>query len=92
MVYGFKIIDDLTDGLSAFLDDKGMSSVADLVGKAVPSVTDWQYLNLNHVEKAVDRSGAVHQVWSLSYRVRGHITPGDHSSREWRTPLRGNRR
>ena len=25
----------------------------DLVGKAVPSVTDWQYLNLNHVDKAV---------------------------------------
>jgi dihydropyrimidine dehydrogenase (NAD+) subunit PreA len=53
MVYGFKIIDDLTDGLSVFLDDKGMKSIAELVGKAVPSVTDWQYLNLNHVSKAV---------------------------------------
>ena len=53
MVYGFKIIDDLTDGLSKFLDGKGMSSVDELVGKAVPSVTDWQYLNLNYVEKAV---------------------------------------
>ena len=52
MVYGFKIIDDLVDGLSTFLDDKGMNSVTELVGKAVPSVTDWQYLNLNHVEKA----------------------------------------
>jgi dihydropyrimidine dehydrogenase (NAD+) subunit PreA len=52
MVYGFKIIDDLTDGLSEFLDDKGMRSIAELVGKAVPSVTDWQYLNLNHIEKA----------------------------------------
>ena len=53
MVYGFKIIDDLTAGLSNFIDQKGMSSVADLVGKAVPSVTDWQFLNLNHIEKAV---------------------------------------
>ena len=53
MVYGFKIIDDLTDGLSNFLDEKGMSSVSELVGRAVPSVTDWQYLNLNYVEKAV---------------------------------------
>jgi dihydropyrimidine dehydrogenase (NAD+) subunit PreA len=52
MVYGFKIIDDLTDGLSNFLDEKGMSSVDALVGKAVPSVTDWQHLNLNYVEKA----------------------------------------
>ena len=52
MVYGFKIIDDLTDGLSNFLDEKGMKSVSELVGKAVPTVTDWQYLNLNHVDKA----------------------------------------
>ena len=52
MVYGFKIIDDLVDGLAHFLDRKGMASVRDLVGKAVPSVTDWQYLNLNHVDKA----------------------------------------
>jgi dihydropyrimidine dehydrogenase (NAD+) subunit PreA len=53
MVYGFRIIDDLTAGLSDFLDSKNMKSVRELVGKAVPSVTDWQYLNLNYVEKAV---------------------------------------
>ncbi len=52
MVYGFKIIDDLVDGLSNYLDSKGFASVSALVGKAVPSVTDWQYLNLNHVDKA----------------------------------------
>jgi dihydropyrimidine dehydrogenase (NAD+) subunit PreA len=52
MVYGFKIIDDLVDGLSNYLDNKGFASVPELVGKAVPSVTDWQYLNLNHVDKA----------------------------------------
>ncbi len=52
MVYGFKIIDDLTSGLSRFLRDKDMKSVSELVGRAVPSVTDWQYLNLNYVVKA----------------------------------------
>ncbi len=52
MVYGFKIIDDLKSGLAHFLRDKGMKSVAELVGQAVPSVTDWQYLNLNYVVKA----------------------------------------
>jgi dihydropyrimidine dehydrogenase (NAD+) subunit PreA len=52
MVYGFKIIDDLVDGLGNYLDSKGFTSVAEIVGKAVPSVTDWQYLNLNHVDKA----------------------------------------
>jgi dihydropyrimidine dehydrogenase (NAD+) subunit PreA len=52
MVYGFKIIDDLVDGLENYLDRKGFASVRELIGKAVPSVTDWQYLNLNYVEKA----------------------------------------
>jgi dihydropyrimidine dehydrogenase (NAD+) subunit PreA len=52
MVYGFRIIDDLKSGLGNFLKDKGMRSVGDLVGRAVPSVTDWQYLNLNYVVKA----------------------------------------
>jgi len=53
MVYGFKIIDDLVDGLGHYLDTKGFATVGELVGKAVPSVTDWQYLNLNHVDKAL---------------------------------------
>jgi dihydropyrimidine dehydrogenase (NAD+) subunit PreA len=53
MVYGFKIVEDMKTGLSNFLDEKGMNSVQELVGKAVPSVTDWKYLNLNHVDKAV---------------------------------------
>jgi len=52
MVYGFRIIDDLTDGLARFLDAKGMTSISELVGRAVPSVTDWKFLNLNYVEKA----------------------------------------
>jgi len=52
MVYGFKIIDDLVDGLSTFLDEKSIN-FDELVGKAVPSVSDWKYLNLNHIEKAV---------------------------------------
>jgi dihydropyrimidine dehydrogenase (NAD+) subunit PreA len=52
MVYGFRIIEDLVDGLGKFLDDKGMA-LGQLVGKAVPSVTDWQYLDLNYAEKAV---------------------------------------
>ena len=52
MVYGFKVIDDLTSGLSTFLDEKKLT-LDQLIGKAVPSVSDWQYLNLQHIEKAV---------------------------------------
>ncbi|MCG8337789.1 MAG: NAD-dependent dihydropyrimidine dehydrogenase subunit PreA [Proteobacteria bacterium] len=53
MVYGFKVVEGLIDGLSDFLDQKEMTSVHELVGKAVPSITDWKYLNLNYIEKAV---------------------------------------
>ncbi len=51
MTYGFKIVQEMMSGLSQYLDEKEMS-VADLVGRAVPNVTDWQYLNLNYVSKA----------------------------------------
>ena len=53
MVYGFKIIKDLTDGLANFMDEKGYRNVAAFHGRAVGTITDWQNLNLNHIEKAV---------------------------------------
>ncbi|MBV1867069.1 MAG: NAD-dependent dihydropyrimidine dehydrogenase subunit PreA [Marinosulfonomonas sp.] len=52
MTYGFKIIEEMISGLSQWMDEKGHSSVADVVGMAVPNVTDWQYLNLNAISKA----------------------------------------
>jgi dihydropyrimidine dehydrogenase (NAD+) subunit PreA len=52
MTYGFRIVEDLIDGMNDFLDSKGMKSVDELIGVAVPSVTDWQFLNLNYTAKA----------------------------------------
>jgi dihydropyrimidine dehydrogenase (NAD+) subunit PreA len=52
MTYGFKIVSEMISGLSDYLDDKGME-LSDLVGRATPNVTDWQFLNLNYVTKAV---------------------------------------
>ncbi|MDA9008565.1 NAD-dependent dihydropyrimidine dehydrogenase subunit PreA [Alphaproteobacteria bacterium] len=52
MTYGFKIIDEMTAGLSRWMDQKEIASVSDFVGRAIPNVTDWQYLNLNYVSKA----------------------------------------
>ncbi len=45
MHYGFRLIDDLVDGLSTYLKDKGLQSPADLVGKALPTLTDWGNLD-----------------------------------------------
>jgi dihydropyrimidine dehydrogenase (NAD+) subunit PreA len=52
MTYGFKIVQEMTDGLSEWMDQKGHKSISDFQGMAVPNVTDWQYLNLNYVTKA----------------------------------------
>lgn len=52
MTYGFKIVQELISGLRDYLDGRDMA-LTDLIGRAVPNVTDWQYLNLNYVTKAV---------------------------------------
>lgn len=53
MVYGFKIVQEMEDGLSNYMDSMGFTSLDDICGKAVPTVSDWRYLNLNHISKAV---------------------------------------
>jgi dihydropyrimidine dehydrogenase (NAD+) subunit PreA len=59
MTYGFKIVEEMKTGLSQYLDEKGMR-LSDLVGRAVPNVTDWQYLNLNYVTKArIDQDACI---------------------------------
>jgi len=53
MVYGFKIVQEMIDGFSNYMDEMGFKSVDEIVGRAVPTVSDWRYLNLNHISKAV---------------------------------------
>ena len=53
MVHGFSIVQDMISDLNNYMDQHGYHTLDDFRGKAVPTVTDWRYLNLNHVEKAV---------------------------------------
>lgn len=48
MHHGFSIVEDMIDGLNNYLDDKGITSVMDLVGKTVPKYSDWGDLDLNY--------------------------------------------
>ena len=52
MAYGFRIVEDMVEGLKRWMGEKGYETLDDFVGLAVPKVTDWQYLNLNYVVKA----------------------------------------
>jgi len=48
MHYGFKIVDDMVSGLKNWMDSKGYRTIDDFRGRAVPNVTDWQFLNINY--------------------------------------------
>jgi dihydropyrimidine dehydrogenase (NAD+) subunit PreA len=48
MHYGYRIVEDMIDGLSNYLDDKGFASVREFVGASAPRVTDWGNLDLNY--------------------------------------------
>ncbi|MCD1633819.1 NAD-dependent dihydropyrimidine dehydrogenase subunit PreA [Martelella mediterranea] len=60
MTYGFKIVKEMISGLSAYMDTKGFRTLDELSGRAVPNVTDWQYLNLNSITKArIDQDACI---------------------------------
>jgi len=48
MHYGYRIIDGLVDGLSNYLEDHSMTSVRELIGRAVPALVEWGDLDLNY--------------------------------------------
>jgi dihydropyrimidine dehydrogenase (NAD+) subunit PreA len=52
MHYGYRIIEDLVDGLSNYLRSKQLTSVSQLVGKSVNRIDDWGNLDLRYDVKA----------------------------------------
>jgi dihydropyrimidine dehydrogenase (NAD+) subunit PreA len=57
MTYGFRVVQEMIHGLGTWMDAKGHANLDAFRGRAVPNVTDWQYLNLNYVTKArIDQS------------------------------------
>jgi len=47
MHYGFRVVEDLCDGLSAWMDSRGIRNLDEVRGRAVPHVSDWGRLDLN---------------------------------------------
>ncbi len=61
MHYGYRIVEAMAEGLSNYLDSKGIARVSDLRGLSVPKVTSWQDLDINYVIKAsIDQDACVH--------------------------------
>jgi dihydropyrimidine dehydrogenase (NAD+) subunit PreA len=60
MHYGYRIVEDMIDGLSNYLDEKGYASVRDITGASTRRVTDWGNLDLNYKTVArIDHSKCI---------------------------------
>ncbi len=61
MHLGFRIIDDLVDGLSTYLRAKGLHSPSELVGRALPTIGDWGQLDQAfRLLARIDEASCVH--------------------------------
>ncbi|SHO43061.1 NAD-dependent dihydropyrimidine dehydrogenase subunit PreA [Desulfopila aestuarii] len=55
MHHGFGIITEMIDGLSGYLDEKGMTSIGELQGRALGNYKEWGELDMNYkVEASID--------------------------------------
>ena len=48
MHFGFRIVEDMLDGLSRWMDSKGYANLDAFRGLSLPRVTQWQHLDLNY--------------------------------------------
>ena len=48
MHYGYRIVEDMLDGLTNWMNDKGFATIEDFRGRSLPHVREWKNLNLNY--------------------------------------------
>ena len=48
MHYGYRIVEDMAEGLGSWMDEKGFATLADFRGLSLPRVTEWKHLDLNY--------------------------------------------
>jgi dihydropyrimidine dehydrogenase (NAD+) subunit PreA len=48
MHYGYRIVEDMIDGLSNWMDEKGFRTLDDFRGLSLARVTEWKHLDLNY--------------------------------------------
>jgi dihydropyrimidine dehydrogenase (NAD+) subunit PreA len=60
MHHGFRIVEDMADGLSNWMDEKGFRTIDDFRGLSVPKVTEWKHLDLNYkIVAHIDRDKCI---------------------------------
>ena len=61
MHHGFRIVEDMIDGLNNYLDARGLASMSQLIGASQNRITTWENLNLNYkIVAEIDQSTCIH--------------------------------
>ncbi len=48
MNHGFRIVEDMIEGMSNWMDEKGFTQLTDFIGKSVDTITHWEDLDINY--------------------------------------------
>jgi dihydropyrimidine dehydrogenase (NAD+) subunit PreA len=61
MNHGFRIVEDMCEGLNNWMDDKGFKTLNDFIGKSVEKITHWEDLDINyhHIAK-INQDKCIH--------------------------------
>ena len=92
MHYGFRIVEDMIDGLSNWMDEKGFRTIDDFRGKSLPRVTDWKRPQPELQARGADRPETVHRLPALLHGLLGRRAPvhpsrpGERNGAGHRTP------
>ncbi|MCK9203011.1 MAG: NAD-dependent dihydropyrimidine dehydrogenase subunit PreA [Bacteroidales bacterium] len=61
MLNGFRIINDLCEGLGNWMDDKGYKTLDEIIGLSVPKMTKWEKLDINfHIVANINHDRCIH--------------------------------
>ena len=87
MHYGYRIVEDMIDGLQTWMREKGFACIEDFRGLSAPKVTDWNHLNLNfktvarvHEEKCIGCELCYIACWDGAHQCI-HLDRGTHPDR-----------
>ena len=61
MNHGFRIVEDMIEGLNNWMDEKGFNTLNDFIGKSVEKITHWEDLDINyhHIAK-INQDKCIH--------------------------------
>ena len=92
MHYGFRIVEDMIDGLSNWMDAKGFATLDDFRGLSLKRVVEWKNLDLNykiiariHPEKCIGCDLCYTACWDGAHQCI-HLDRVDANGHGYRTP------